>query len=177
MKNWQVIFATLVIFGAGVVTGGVLVIYSDRAQHHFSRQHKNENPRLLPLVGNPNPREEKFPQPINLPPHGGLRTNFVEKLQNDLKLTPEQHRRIEKIVAESQERTKELWKQAGQPFRKEVQDTKEKIRSELTPQQREKFEEMTQRLPRLPDESQPPDSRLRQRDIREPRRPLPPQNP
>lgn len=173
MKIWQVIIATLVIFGAGVVAGGVLVSYSDRAQHRSVRFHKPEQHRTGGSISNS--RDEKFPQAFNLPPHGGLRTNFVEKLQHDLKLTPEQHLHIEKIVAESQERTRELWKQAGQPFRKEVQETKEKIRAELTPEQREKFEELTQRVPRLPDEPQSRDNRPH--NPRDQRRPVPQNTP
>jgi len=180
VKSWQVIFATLVIFGAGVVTGGVLVSYSDRMQHRWVRIHnniKNEDPRSI-LSGNRNSRDpERFPQPVNIPQHGGLRTNFVEKLHRDLKLSAEQHQRIEKIVAESQERTKELWKQAGQPIRNEVQETKEKIRAELTPEQRQRFEELTQRLSRPMEEGQLPDNYPHNpRDQRDQRRPVPPQN-
>jgi len=175
VKIWQVILATLVIFGTGVVTGGLLVDYSNRGQHRMWRMQKMEGPRLP--VANQRRESERFPQPIQMPPHAGLRTNFVERLARDLKLTPDQRRRIERIVSESQERAKELWKEHGQPFRKEIQETKESIRAALTPEQRERFEELMQRSqqPRKPDEPQLPDSRLRQRDIREPR-PLPPQN-
>ena len=38
MNNWKVIFATVVIFGAGVITGGLLVNYVNyshgRPAHH-----------------------------------------------------------------------------------------------------------------------------------------------
>ena len=170
MKIWQVILATLVIFGTGVVTGGLLVDYSNRGQYRMWRVKKMESPRLP--VANP-PREERLPMPIQMPPHA-LRTNFVERLDRDLRLTPDQRRRIEKIVGESQERTKELWKEHGQPFRKEIQETKERIRTVLTPEQRERFEELMQRpqQPRKSDEPLPPNER-RPRDQR---RPIPPQD-
>ena len=172
MKIWQVILATLVIFGTGVVTGGLLVDYSNRGQHRMWRMQKMEGPRL-PVAKQPR-EQERFPQPIQMPPHAGLRTNFVERLARDLELTPDQRRRIERIVSESQERTKELWKEHGQPFRKEIQETKERIRAALTPGQREKFEEMMQRSQqtRKPDEPLPPNER-RPRDQR---RPMPPQD-
>ena len=38
MNNWKVIFATAVIFGAGVVTGGLLVNY-------VTYSHPKNNPR------------------------------------------------------------------------------------------------------------------------------------
>ncbi len=172
MKIWQVILATLVIFGTGVVTGGLLVDYSNRGQHRIWRMQKMEWPRS-PVAKQPR-EPEKFPQPVQMPPHAGLRTNFVERLARDLRLTPDQRRRIERIVSDSQERTKELWKEHGQPFRKEVQETKERIRAALTAEQRERFEEMMQRSqqPRKPDEPLPPNER-RPRDQR---RPMPPQD-
>ena len=40
MNTWKVILATLVIFIAGVLTGGLLVGYSDRAQH---KRHDDES--------------------------------------------------------------------------------------------------------------------------------------
>jgi len=173
VKIWQVILATLVIFGTGVVTGGLLVDYSSRGQHRIWRTDKRIDAPRLP--GANQPREIKgFPQGLQIPPHAGLRTNLVERLDRELKLTPEQHRRIEKIIIDSQERTKELWKEVGQPFREEVQQTRERIRAALTPEQRQKFEEMMQRpqQPRRPDETVSPNERR----LREQRRSTAPQN-
>src|ERR1041385_9373980 len=34
VNTWKVILATLVIFGTGVVTGGLLVVYSNNMTHH-----------------------------------------------------------------------------------------------------------------------------------------------
>jgi hypothetical protein len=173
VKIWQIILATLVIFGTGVVTGGLLVDYSSRGQHRLWRGEKREAPRTP--VGNPSRELKAFPQNLQILPHAGLRTNFVERLDRELKLTPEQHHRIEKIIIDSQERTKELWKELGQPFREEIQQSRERIRAALTPEQREKFEEIMQRSPhpRRPDEDVPSNDRR----AREPRRSLPTKTP
>lgn len=175
MKIWQVILATLVIFGTGVVTGGLLVDYSNRGQRPFGRGARKPEIQRPPVNGMPVREPEKFPQPIALPARG-LSTNFIARLDRELKLTPEQHERIVKIITESQERTKELWKPVEQPMKREMMETKQKIRAELTPEQQKKFEMLMQRpQQRKPDEPPSPENRMRPRDNRE-QRPLPPQD-
>ena len=57
MNTWKVILATLVIFIAGVVTGGLLVSYSDRVQqkHHrlWPREATNHRPDSKQPVATP----------------------------------------------------------------------------------------------------------------------------
>ncbi|HEV2434512.1 MAG TPA: hypothetical protein VG077_00800 [Verrucomicrobiae bacterium] len=107
MNSWKVVLATVVIFGAGVLTGGLLV-------NHVVHEHR-------PLPG---PRSPET-----------WRKDFVGHLDKALKLTPEQHAAISKIVAEGQERNREIWHQ-------EMERVHQRIRAELTPEQRKKFDAM-----------------------------------
>jgi len=93
------------------------------------------------------------------------RMDFVLSVHRELKLTPEQRERIEKIVCAGQEQTKALWESIAPQMRKEVQDVREKIREELTPEQEARFEELLkQRLPRKPDEKGGSDRKNSKRD-------------
>ena len=141
MNTWKIILATLVIFGAGVLTGGLLVNYSDRTVRHLSESAAPAAPVPPPAVereqsvpaseSNPVPRENR-PGPVMPAP---LRKEFLSRLTRELSLTPEQHDRVERIIADGQERTREVW-------RVEWVETRQKIRAQLTPDQQRRFEEL-----------------------------------
>lgn len=116
VSTWKIILATVVIFGAGVVTGGLLVNHVTRA-------------KVKPV----------------LPSLEQRRIEFLLNVTRELKLSPEQRQRIERVVRESQERTRELWEQVGPQMRKELVEVKERIREELTSPQRKRFEELMKR--------------------------------
>jgi hypothetical protein len=138
VNTWKVILATLVIFGAGVVTGGLLVGYSDRALH------SSQPPQPLPTVQHEptnapviSTAHDNRPVP---PPNALFRKDFMDRLNHELDLSPEQHDQIEKIVSEGQDRTRELW-------RVEWIETRQKIRKELAPRQQSRFEELFKSRP------------------------------
>ena len=174
MNTWKVIFATLVIFVAGVVTGGLLVSYSDRAQqkHHRLWLRELTSRRPDPQAPAAPPREAFSPPKLSGALPQGLRLDFLQNLKREIQLTDEQHARIEKIITEGQERNRQLWNRVLPEMRREMQDTKERIRAVLQPEQVKRFEElMKQRPQRKGDEPMmQPDHRLRD----QPRRPLPP---
>ena len=169
MNTWKVILATLVIFVTGVVTGGLLVSYSDRAQQKQRRPNQRENPnRAMGSTSGPNLRDGQ--RPLSLPnrlPHG-LNLEFLQKLDSELHLTSDQRERIEKIITTGQQRNKELWERIAPELRREIAESQKRIREELTAPQRVRFEElMKQRPPRKGDETAQPDRRPRdQRDLR-----------
>jgi hypothetical protein len=139
VNTWKVILATLVIFGAGVVTGGLLVGYSDRALHHQSRKLPVEV-QHEPVVAT-NTAAVRENRPLPPPPNALFRKDFMERLNHELDLSPEQHEHIEKIVSEGQDRTRELW-------RVEWIETRQRIRKELGPKQQAQFEELFKSRPR-----------------------------
>ncbi len=102
MNSWKVILATVVIFGAGVLTGGLLV-------NHVDREH---GPMPASGRGNPRARRGSGRRIREIVPAASpemWRRDFVGHLDEALKLTPEQHAAISKIIAEGQERNREIW--------------------------------------------------------------------
>ena len=149
MNTWKVILATLVIFVAGLVTGGMAV------------------KRLTARVN----AEARRPPPILPRP---LRAEFVQRLERELDLSPEQHTKILDIVQESQERVRLLYDKIGPDLGEEMRTTREQIRAQLTPEQQRKFEQLQRRQLRNPNSGpEPPDPAFRDRRPFE--RPRPPE--
>jgi Spy/CpxP family protein refolding chaperone len=144
---WKVILATVVIFGAGVFTGGLLVDHIDR-----SHQKNPHHPQLTAggHVQTNSPAQSgspDFPMPRLAKEMG---KQFVQQLNNTLKLTPEQHEKIEKIIADGQERNHEIWTNTAPKIWEVMQEVNQQIRAELTPEQLKPFEELLKHPPRRP---------------------------
>lgn len=139
MNNWKVIptivFATVLIFGAGVFSGGILVNYV-----------KQPHPRPAAKRSPANSQTNAF-SAANLTNPGGkplrppeiLGKDFLQRLDGDLQLTRDQHDAIQKIISEGQNE-----------MRKVVQDARLEIREVLTPEQRTQFDELVKRPFRKP---------------------------
>jgi Spy/CpxP family protein refolding chaperone len=119
VNTWKVILATLVLFGAGVVTGGLLVQHSILAKSPRA-QHPAGVARQTP------------------PSPWGMRYEFLRRMGRDLDLTQEQRDRIDKILTESQEQTRKA-------VHEEFQRTKTAFREVLTPEQQTKFDDLIKR--------------------------------
>lgn len=118
MKNWKVILATLVIFGAGVLSGTLGTrLY----------QQKNEPPK--PAFGPGGPGPDRF--------------DFLRRWGDRLDLTAEQREKIDRLVRESQERVRALWEPVGPKIQEETRSVRARIEEVLTPEQRAKFEAMS----------------------------------
>lgn len=125
MNAWKVIVSTLVIFIAGVVTGGLLVMYSisfTQLRHKPAIAAANNN---NPAANNPWLLKNK---------------ELLRRMDRELDLTPEQHEHIAVIIAASQERVKTLWRPVAPLMGKEMQQVRSEISRELTPEQRKKFD-------------------------------------
>jgi Spy/CpxP family protein refolding chaperone len=122
VKGWQVILATLVIFGAGMVAGGLLVKRTIHAQV-------------------PSPAVE-VKAPISPAPWHHGRMDFMGRIEKQLDLTPEQQQRIDDIMQQSQERTRPIWELMGPLLREELELVRTEIRAELTPEQQRKYDEL-----------------------------------
>lgn len=126
MNTWKVVLATMLIFGTGVVTGGLLVRHTQ-----FSRQPNR----------NPSPLSQKQLQ-SQLPTPHYARVDFLRRAQRELDLTPSQREQAEKIIAKSQERTRRLLLPVAPEVRNEVQRAKNEFRAILTPSQQEVFDRL-----------------------------------
>jgi hypothetical protein len=153
MNSWKVILATVVIFGAGVLTGGLLVNYVDLAHGPTVRfPFLSQNPRRQMGELEPHPGELPRPRPPEI-----WRKEFIGHLDKRLNLTPEQHQAISKIIAEGQEQNREIWRTNAAPkMRQVMEQVLQRIRAKLTPEQRKQFEAMTRQFaPRHLDERPP----------------------
>lgn len=138
MNTWKVIFATVVIFGAGVVTGALVVKYSTIQAPPRQRAQANR-----PV------------QPISA---GGLRIEFLKRVERDLALTADQRGQIDKIIAASQERSKKIMEPVTPKIREELQQTREQFRAVLNPEQKMRFDDLLkqQQQQRQRDQHRPP---------------------
>jgi Spy/CpxP family protein refolding chaperone len=121
VNAWKPIFAALVIFAAGVVTGGLTV--------------NLRQPRASRASNPPVKRQPPLPRDAQL-------RDLSHRMQIELDLAPEQVARVEAIVRESQERMKALRDEINSRIGEEFKEMRQKIRVELVPEQRKKFTEM-----------------------------------
>ncbi len=122
MNSWRVILATMVIFGTGVVTGGLLVHHAERG-----RDRHPQRPGNVARQG-------------QLSPAGTMRMDFLRRMERELDLTPEQREPIDRILKDGQERTKKIMETVEPRRREEFKKTIEQFRAVLTPEQRERLD-------------------------------------
>src|SRR2546428_576587 len=108
----------MVIFGAGVVTGALVARHSERIQVNPRQHNGTGGTRVAPAYS-----------------AGGIRLEFLRRAQRELDLNPEQRERIDKILKESQERSREIMEPVTPELRAELQRTKDEFREVLTPEQ------------------------------------------
>ncbi|MGZ5545342.1 MAG: Spy/CpxP family protein refolding chaperone [Limisphaerales bacterium] len=146
MSPWKVILATMIIFGCGVVTGGLVV------------RVKTAHPRVA--------RVDQFGHPVSgaknavaapgAPPWQLQRKEFLDKMDRQLDLTPEQRQKIDKVMHDSLDRTRPLWQQIAPQMRDEMRRVREEIRKELTPEQQKKFNDLLKPHPNRKDGTNAP---------------------
>jgi hypothetical protein len=141
---WKVILATVVIFGAGVMTGGLLV---NSVQHSHSKNNHRQ-----PANGETHESQSRTNNLASLsrPPRPPeiLGDKFVQQLDDALQLTPDQRAAIQKIIADGQERNHSLWTNNSAQMRAVIQDVRHRIRETLTADQQKQFEDLMKRTPR-----------------------------
>lgn len=139
MSYWKVILATMVIFGTGVVTGGLLVRGGggSRGNHPPARQ----------APARPNPGQVP----------GAPRLDLLRKLEKELNLSPEQHERAIRLFGESQDRSKRIMEPVHPALMDELRHTREQFRDLLTPAQRDQFDAFFRQRQR--DQRHPPAGR------------------
>lgn len=152
MNIWKVIFATLVIFGAGVLAGTLSTHrYHVRGQVSATQDHASNN---VPKIGLW-PRPSLSPAVTNAPSWTRSKNDFVERFGQQLELSSEQRVRIGSILGESQKRTKEISDSIAPQLREEVRHTRELIRAELTEAQQRRYDEIFRPKTRKKPEEKP----------------------
>lgn len=118
-KTSKLVLCVLLLFTAGMVTGGAAVRLRDRVRTRNLNQLRGDVPSSL-----------------------WQRMEFLRKAQRDLELDPEQRGKIESYLRESQENVRRLWAPIAPQVRAETETLRDRIRSELTPEQQAKFDQV-----------------------------------
>ena len=73
---------------------------------------------------------------------GGMRLEFLRRIQRVLDLTPEQSESIDRILKQSQERTHKIMEPIVPQMHEELKRAKAEFRQVLTPAQQVRFDEL-----------------------------------
>ena len=117
MNRWRVILAAAVIFLAGVATGAVVV--------------RTYAPKIV--------KRTHISPP--LPIGHDRRQEYISKLDRELQLTAEQRTQVEGILADSQERMKQIWEPMEPQVKEEYRRTRREISEILNPEQQAKMKQ------------------------------------
>ncbi len=156
MNIWKVILSTLVIFTAGIFTGALVNGLNPRALDRSPRFPFRESAAKKAganfTATTPTNRE---PAKLQLPglakqPTRIQNKEFLERLNREVKLTPEQHQELEKILEASQLRSKEIWERIAPDLREEMKVSREKMKAVFTPAQARQFDELLKPKPVKP---------------------------
>ena len=120
----------MVIFGTGVVTGGLLV-------RHVDNGRERHPPRGMGLG--------RQAQPTTA---GGMRIEFLRRVGRELELTTAQQQSVERILKEGQERMKKLMETVEPRRREEFKRTMDEFRAVLTPEQRQRLDDLVKQQQR-----------------------------
>jgi hypothetical protein len=124
VNNWKVILAAVVIFGSGVITGGLLVNHIQHSQTAVPG--RNQSAATAVSTTDPGPAAAKPQrQPVS------LSKDFLQRLDKELGLLPEQYEAAQKSINEGQ-----------CMIRKIILGSRQEIREILTPDQQGRFDDM-----------------------------------
>ncbi len=133
MNFWKVILATIVIYGAGVMSGGLLVNHVDHSR--FRPPHRPDSPAAsgssnsqTNVQGQAASRSARLPEMLS--------RQFLQQLDEELRLSPDERVAITKNFTDSQNL-----------MRKTMTDARLEIREQLTPAQQKQFDELLKRAP------------------------------
>lgn len=121
MRHWKVILAASLLFGLGVVTG----VLAQRAINANSSHGRGRDAGMGTLL------DSRFAP--------------VQKMREELLLSPEQAQRIDAILHDGQGRMRQFWDTCQPRLKSEMKQVRENICAELTPEQRVKFDELLKR--------------------------------
>lgn len=139
----------MIIFGCGVVTGGLVVKVRTTTKTRTVRVDQNGRPIK--------PDRTASATTPGVPPWQLQRKEFLDKMDKQLDLTPEQRQKIDKVMHDSLDRTRPLWQQIAPQMRDEMKRVREEIRQQLTPEQQKKFNDLLKpRQLRRPDGTNAP---------------------
>jgi Spy/CpxP family protein refolding chaperone len=122
VKIWKVVIAVMLIFGAGVVTGGLLV-----------------RVRVAPHTAPPANAPSVMATPGAIPVGKQM---FVQRVRRELDLTSEQSAQVDQIMRASHKRMVKIYEPVSPQAREETRRVRQEIQAILTPDQKKRFNEV-----------------------------------
>jgi hypothetical protein len=107
------------------VTGGLLI-------GHFG----------TPVPQNNSQKPQNPPRPGQRVAAGVMRIEFLRRIERELNLSPEQKQKVDAILSDGQERTRQIMEPLTPQIRQELNKALAEFRAELTPPQQARFDEM-----------------------------------
>ena len=140
MNNWKVIptivLATVLIFGAGVFSGGLLVNYVKTARPKKITRVELPATNAVVVAASTNAPTISPAKPATRLPEI-LNKEFLQRLDAELRLNPEQHEAVQKIISEGQSSTRKIMNTA-----------RLEIREVLTAEQQKQFDGLVRKQPK-----------------------------
>jgi Spy/CpxP family protein refolding chaperone len=140
VKTWQVVLGTIVIFVAGLVTGGAVTLrlLGVREEHRRDDELRAQIQggavaARMAAAARPAPQEPQFGPAL------------IRRFATQLNLTPAQFRKINPIVGRTQEELGRLRRQVQLGSALAIERMQDEIAGQLTPDQRSRFEELLKR--------------------------------
>ena len=133
VASWKIGFAALLIFGAGMVTGGLGSRAAFRALRRAFPETRENPGRMETTPAGTTNRTSR--------PTGYQRLETYRRVigaQPDLK--PAQRQRIEALIDETGGKIQELWNPVAPLVQSEIRELRHRIEEELTPAQKERFD-------------------------------------
>ncbi|HYE33712.1 MAG TPA: hypothetical protein VEH27_19990 [Methylomirabilota bacterium] len=132
VKVWQIALATLLIYTAGVFTGGLLLKVTTSPQ--AAAPADVLKPRPLDERGEPKRREGEWRE---------RRKSFIDYFAKELDLNPEQRTKVEAIITAGQDRIRS---RVDPITKEELERTHQELLKELNPEQQAKAEAFRERM-------------------------------
>ncbi len=146
MNAWNLILATVVIFGTGVITGGLLV---DHVEQPHAKASHHAAPVGVPVAAPASTNRPPVPRStdlFNLHQPEILSQDFVQKLDDQLQFAPAQRDAIHKIIADGQCQNQALWTNWVGQSKQVLGEIRQHIREQLNPDQRKQFETILKQM-------------------------------
>lgn len=139
VASWKITAAALLLFGTGILTGIFL-----------------RDGLLQPIPTAPIPSSLPSPSPTPTPtnsprlriatrPPGWQRLEAIRRIESEVQLSESQRRTIHEMIRASEERIRSEWDPVLPRLQAEVRDLRRRISSELTPEQRQRFDALLDR--------------------------------
>lgn len=140
MNSTRIILAALVIFAAGVITGGVGAGVAGRILRQRGRQEVSSNPVIGPVGGGSNRTSGALAKPP-----GNAQLEAMARWTRELELEGAQREQIEGILKRAHGRLGDLWAPVAPMARGHIETARYEIEGLLSADQRRRWEEARRR--------------------------------